>query len=40
MRVARALVLAPLRIAIAYAGGWLWALLVTLAADRPLSSNG
>ncbi len=32
MRVAAALVLAPLAIAIAYAGGWLWAGLVTLAA--------
>jgi phosphatidate cytidylyltransferase len=32
MRVAAALVLAPLAIAIAYAGGWLWACLVTLAA--------
>jgi phosphatidate cytidylyltransferase len=31
MRVAAALVLAPLTIAIAYAGGWLWAALVTLA---------
>jgi len=30
MRVLAALVLAPLAIAIAYAGGWLWALLVTL----------
>jgi phosphatidate cytidylyltransferase len=32
MRVVAALVLAPLAIAIAYAGGWLWAALVTLAA--------
>ena len=32
MRVLAALVLAPLAIAIAYAGGWMWALLVTLAA--------
>jgi phosphatidate cytidylyltransferase len=32
LRVAVALVLAPLAIAIAYAGGWLWAALVTLAA--------
>jgi phosphatidate cytidylyltransferase len=32
MRVAAALVLAPLTIAAAYAGGWLWAALVTLAA--------
>jgi phosphatidate cytidylyltransferase len=32
MRVMVALVLAPLAIAIAYAGGWLWAALVTLAA--------
>ena len=32
MRVIAALVLAPLAIAIAYAGGWLWAALVTLAA--------
>jgi phosphatidate cytidylyltransferase len=32
VRVAVALVLAPLAIAIAYAGGWLWAVLVTLAA--------
>ena len=30
MRVLAALVLAPLTIALAYAGGWLWALLVTL----------
>jgi phosphatidate cytidylyltransferase len=30
-RVAAALVLAPLTIAIAYAGGWLWSALVTLA---------
>jgi phosphatidate cytidylyltransferase len=32
MRVAAALVLAPLAIALAYAGGWLWATLVTLTA--------
>ena len=32
MRVLVALVLAPAAIAIAYAGGWLWAALVTLAA--------
>ncbi|OKO78608.1 phosphatidate cytidylyltransferase [Bradyrhizobium sp. AS23.2] len=32
MRVLAALVLAPLAIALAYAGGWLWALLVTLVA--------
>jgi phosphatidate cytidylyltransferase len=32
MRVMAALVLAPLAIAIAYAGGWLWAALVTLVA--------
>jgi phosphatidate cytidylyltransferase len=32
VRVAAALVLAPLAIAIAYAGGWLWTALVTLAA--------
>lgn len=32
MRVAAALVLAPLAIALAYAGGLLWAVLVTLAA--------
>ena len=32
MRVIVALVLAPLAIAIAYAGGWLWATLVTCAA--------
>jgi phosphatidate cytidylyltransferase len=32
MRVAAALVLAPLAIAIAYAGGWLWTMLVTLTA--------
>jgi phosphatidate cytidylyltransferase len=32
MRVIVALVLAPLSIAIAYAGGWLWTVLVTLAA--------
>jgi phosphatidate cytidylyltransferase len=31
MRVLAALVLAPLAIAIAYSGGWLWATLVTLA---------
>jgi phosphatidate cytidylyltransferase len=31
MRVLAALVLAPLAIAIAYAGGWLWAVLVMLA---------
>ncbi len=31
MRVIAALVLAPLAVAIAYAGGWLWAVLVTLA---------
>ncbi|MGY8664857.1 phosphatidate cytidylyltransferase [Bradyrhizobium sp. UFLA05-109] len=31
MRVLAALVLAPLAIALAYAGGWLWAFLVTLA---------
>jgi phosphatidate cytidylyltransferase len=31
MRVLAALVLAPLAIAIAYAGGWLWAILVALA---------
>jgi len=30
MRVLAALVLAPITIALAYAGGWLWALLVTL----------
>lgn len=30
MRVLAALVLAPFAIALAYAGGWLWALLVTL----------
>jgi phosphatidate cytidylyltransferase len=32
MRVAAALVLAPVAIAIAYAGGWLWTALVTLTA--------
>lgn len=32
MRVAAALVLAPAALAIAYAGGWLWISLVTLAA--------
>jgi phosphatidate cytidylyltransferase len=32
MRVMAALVLAPIAIAIAYAGGWLWTVLVTLAA--------
>jgi phosphatidate cytidylyltransferase len=32
MRVIAAVVLAPLAIAIAYAGGWLWTTLVTLAA--------
>jgi phosphatidate cytidylyltransferase len=31
IRVIVALVLAPLAVAIAYAGGWLWAILVTLA---------
>jgi phosphatidate cytidylyltransferase len=31
MRVIAALVLAPLALALAYAGGWMWALLVTLA---------
>jgi phosphatidate cytidylyltransferase len=31
MRVMAAMVLAPLAIAIAYVGGWLWAVLVTLA---------
>ncbi len=31
-RVVAALVLAPVAVAIAYAGGWLWTLLVTLAA--------
>lgn len=30
MRIAAALVLAPLALVLAYAGGWLWALLVTL----------
>ena len=32
MRVAAALVLAPTAIAVAWAGGWLWAALVTMAA--------
>ena len=32
MRIVAALVLVPLAIAIAYAGGWLWTALVTLAA--------
>jgi phosphatidate cytidylyltransferase len=32
MRIAAAAVLIPLAVAIAYAGGWLWAVLVTLAA--------
>ncbi len=32
MRIAVAAVLIPLAIAIAYAGGWLWTALVTLAA--------
>jgi phosphatidate cytidylyltransferase len=32
LRIVAALVLAPLAIAIAYAGGWLWTALVTLAA--------
>jgi phosphatidate cytidylyltransferase len=32
MRIAAAAVLIPVAVAIAYAGGWLWALLVTLAA--------
>ncbi len=33
MRIAVAAVLIPLAVAIAYAGGWLWTLLVTLAAS-------
>jgi phosphatidate cytidylyltransferase len=33
MRIAAAAVLIPLAVAIAYAGGWLWTLLVTLAAS-------
>ena len=33
MRIVAAVVLIPLAIAIAYAGGWLWAALVTLAAS-------
>jgi phosphatidate cytidylyltransferase len=32
LRIAAALVMAPLAIAIAYAGGWLWTGLVTVAA--------
>lgn len=32
MRIAAAAVLIPIAVAIAYAGGWLWAVLVTLAA--------
>ena len=32
MRIAAAAVLIPLAVAIAYAGGWLWTALVTLAA--------
>ena len=32
MRIIAAMVLAPIAIAIAYAGGWLWIVLVTLAA--------
>ena len=32
LRVAAALVMAPLAVAIAYVGGWLWAVLVTAAA--------
>ena len=32
MRIVAAIVLAPAAVAIAYAGGWLWAALVTLAA--------
>ena len=32
IRIVAALVLAPLAIAIAYAGGWLWVALVALAA--------
>jgi phosphatidate cytidylyltransferase len=32
LRIAAALVMAPLAVAIAYAGGWLWTALVTLAA--------
>ena len=34
MRVVAAMVLAPAAIAIAYAGGWLWTALVSLAAIR------
>ena len=37
MRVVAALVLAPIAVAIAYAGGWLWTRLVTAGGDRPLS---
>jgi phosphatidate cytidylyltransferase len=36
MRVIAALVLAPLAIAIAYAGGWLWAGAGDAGGDRPL----
>jgi phosphatidate cytidylyltransferase len=32
LRVAAALVMAPLAVAVAYAGGWLWTILVTAAA--------
>jgi phosphatidate cytidylyltransferase len=32
LRIVAALVLAPLAIALAYSGGWMWSLLVTLAA--------
>ena len=36
MRIAAALVLAPLAIAMAYAGGWWWAVLVDARRDRSL----
>ena len=39
LRVIAALVLAPLAIAVAYAGGWLWSCVATLAAIG-LLSNG
>ena len=39
MRVAAAAVLAPAAIAIAYAGGWWWTALVTLAATGRAFTN-
>ncbi len=39
MRVLAALVLAPVAIALAYAGGWPWAVLVTLARSASMSNG-